>query len=113
MVNHKRRALDRTFQALADPTRRQMLRSLARGDARVHELARPHPISAPAISRHLRVLETAGLIKRVRRGREHWVELRTAPLRKAQEWLAFHERSFAPKLDELESLLLRRRGGPG
>lgn len=101
----QREPLDAIFRALADPTRRRMLRTLARGDRRVSELARPHDLSPPAISKHLGVLERAGLVRRRREGRAYWVELRTAPLRRAARWIAFHEQFWSSQLERLEDLL--------
>jgi DNA-binding transcriptional ArsR family regulator len=80
MVNLSSRRLNRTFAALADPTRRRFLESLAQGDRCVTELARPHAMSLPAVSKHLRVLEKAGLLRR-RRGRVHRLKLEAAPIR--------------------------------
>jgi len=105
----RRDPLDRIFAALADPTRRKILRRLARGDARVGELARPHAISAPAVSKHLRVLEEAGLIRRRREGHAYWVALRTPPLDRAAGWLDFYEGRGLRELDALESLLTAPR----
>ncbi len=102
--------LSRTFAALADPTRRAILARLAEGEATVGELARPFRISAPAISRHLRVLERAGLIAR---GREaQWRPCRLAPggLREVDGWLAAYRRFWAESLDRLEAYL-RETGG--
>lgn len=101
--------LDLVFQALADPTRRAMLRTLARGDRTVAELARPHPISAPAISKHLKVLERAGLVRRLRDGRTWILQLRTPPLRRAARWLAFYERFWSAPLEKLEDRLASPR----
>lgn len=105
MVNQSRRPLDRIFQALSDPTRRHMLRMLARGDRRVAELAKPHAISAPAISKHLRVLEQAGLVRRMRDGRSQLIQLRTAPLRRASRWIGFYEQFWSTQLESLEEML--------
>jgi DNA-binding transcriptional ArsR family regulator len=95
--------LSRTFAALADPTRRRILEDLARGDRCVTDVARPYRMSLPAVSKHLRVLENAGLIRRKRRGRVHELKLDAAPMRKAQQWIEeyrqFWERSF-DRLDE-------------
>ena len=85
--------LDSTFSALADPIRRTILARLARGEATVTELARPFDVSLPAISRHLRVLEEAGLLERTKVGRVHRCRLREQPLREAQEWIAGHRAS--------------------
>src|SRR5260370_39169142 len=86
MVNYSSRTLNRTFAALADPTRRQILAHLARGDRRVTDLARPHDMSLPAVSKHLRGLENAGLLRRRRYGRVHEMRLNAAPLKKAPQW---------------------------
>ena len=80
--------LSLTFAALADPTRRAILARLAEGDANVAELTAPFPMSQPAISRHLKVLERAGLISRSRRATARLSHLEAAPLRDATEWLA-------------------------
>ncbi len=93
------------FAALADPTRRQMLERLARhGECRVTDLAEPFAISPPAITKHLRVLERAHLIRRRKSGREHFIRPDTAGMTKANRWMsacaAGWEHSFA-KLDEL------------
>lgn len=79
--------LDRTFAALADSTRRAILARLARGDASVGELARPFRVSRPAISKHLRVLERAGLVRRTREGRVSRCELEAVAMREAAEWV--------------------------
>jgi len=79
--------LDTTFAALSDPIRRAILARLAQGEATVSELARPFDVSLPAISRHLRVLEQAGLLERTRVGRMHRCRLRENPLRDAQQWI--------------------------
>jgi len=105
MVNSAEQ-LDLVFGALSDPTRRKLLRRLARGDAYVTELAEPHELSLPAISKHLKVLERAGLIRRLREGSHHLIQLRTPQLRKASKWLEFYAReSWAPQLERLEQLL--------
>ena len=86
MVNYSAQ-LDATFGALADPIRRAMVTRLRRGEATVRELAEPHAVSPPAISKHLRVLEEAGLIRRNRAGRMHRVRLITKPLATASAWM--------------------------
>jgi DNA-binding transcriptional ArsR family regulator len=96
--------LTAVFGALADPTRRAILARLTSGDATVAELAAPFPMSQPAISRHLKVLEEAGLISRHRRATARLSHLEAEPLREATEWLAryreYWEESYA-RLDEL------------
>ncbi len=103
MVKCSPRLLSRTFAALADPTRRRILEQLAHGDCCVTALARPHRMSLPAVSKHLRVLEKAGLIRRKRRGRVHQLKLDAMPMQNAQQWIEeyrqFWERSF-DRLDE-------------
>lgn len=93
--------LDHVFAALADPTRRAILARLARGEASVGELASPHAISLPAISRHLKVLEAASLITRRRQGRERRCRLEPAPLAEAASFLAFYCDFWAGSLDRL------------
>jgi DNA-binding transcriptional ArsR family regulator len=105
--------LDRTFAALADPTRRAILERLARGEATVAELARPFRISAPAISRHLRVLEQAGLMQRERDAQWHRCRLNAQALAHAMQWLAAHERFWADSLQRLEQHLKPRRNAHG
>ena len=105
MVNSSEQ-LDLVFAALSDATRRKLLRRLAHGDFHVTELAAPHDLSLPAISKHLKVLERAGLIRRRREGSHHLIQLRTRQLRKASKWLDFYaSESWAPQLERLERLL--------
>ena len=93
--------LDATFSALSDPTRRAILARLARGDTSVGELARPFDISLPAISKHLRVLERAGLLKQGREGRIRRCRLRAAPMRAAAAWIERYRRYWSRQLDAL------------
>ncbi len=97
--------LDGVFQALADPTRRGMLRRLAAGERTITELAEPCAMSFAAASKHVRVLERAGLVHRTVRGRTHHCRLEPAPLADAQAWLAFYQRYWTTRLDALETLL--------
>lgn len=97
--------LDRTFAALADPTRRAILKRLAAGEATVQELARPFPMSQPAISKHLKVLERAGLVARGRRAQWRPAELRAEPLREVAEWLEDYRRLWEGRLDRLDAFL--------
>src|SRR5216110_967582 len=87
MVKYSPAALNRTFAALADPTRRRILAQLAQGDRCVTRLARPYAMSLPAISKHLRVLEKAGLLRRRRYGRVHEMQLEAKPLKQAAQWV--------------------------
>lgn len=93
--------LDRTFAALADPTRRAMLDRLAGGEATVTELAEPFPISMPAVSKHLRVLERAGLITRGRDAQRRPCRLREEPLRDAAQWIERHGVFWDASFDRL------------
>src|SRR5216684_2795478 len=93
--------LDRTFAALADPTRRAILARLVAGEATVNELAAPFAISLPAISRHLKVLETAALIVRTREGQHRRCRLAPARLNEAADWLDFHLDFWNESLDRL------------
>ncbi|HEY2342084.1 MAG TPA: metalloregulator ArsR/SmtB family transcription factor [Chthoniobacteraceae bacterium] len=104
MVNHSA-ALDSVFSALADPTRRRILVELQGGSASVGRLAKPFKVSAPAISRHLRLLERTGLIRRRRRGRIHEIELNPQPLRVASDWLATYRRFWEDNLEALARYL--------
>ena len=97
--------LDATFSALSDPTRRAILSRLSRGEATVSNLAAPFDISLPAISKHLRVLERAGLIRREKRGRVHCLSLKTEAMKEASEWLDFHQRFWEEGLDALARYL--------
>jgi DNA-binding transcriptional ArsR family regulator len=94
--------LDHTFAALADPTRRAILARLATGEATVTELARPFEISIPAISRHLKVLERAGLIARGREAQRRPRTLQAEPLKEAVDWLQQYRQFWEQSLDRLE-----------
>ncbi|HLV59520.1 MAG TPA: metalloregulator ArsR/SmtB family transcription factor [Natronosporangium sp.] len=98
-------ALDRTFGALADPYRRELLRRLTSGPRTVGELAAALPISLVAVSKHLTVLERAGLVSRTRQGRHRLCRLRPAPLREASQWLAAYREFWTGRLDALERYL--------
>jgi DNA-binding transcriptional ArsR family regulator len=105
MVKHSLKTLNRTFAALADPTRRRILAHLARGDKRVTHLARPHAMSLPAVSKHLRVLEKAGLLRRRRYGRVHEMQLEAKPLKQAAEWVEEYRKFWEGSLDRLAEYL--------
>ena len=94
-----------TFAALADPTRRAILARLARGEATVSELVEPFDISQPAISRHLRVLEAAGLITRGRDAQRRPARIAAAPLRQAVDWMEQYSRHWDLRLDRLSDYL--------
>ncbi len=97
--------LDATFAALADPTRRAILARLASGEASVMELAEPFSMSQPAISKHLRVLERAGLISRSRDAQRRPCRLEAKPLAEADEWLERYRQFWEASFDRLDSLL--------
>jgi DNA-binding transcriptional ArsR family regulator len=99
------RVLDTAFAALADPTRRAILARLSLGEATVGELAEPFPISAPAISRHLKVLEEAQLIARTKRGQSHVCRINPAGLKTAQEWLDHYRAFWTGMFDRLDAHL--------
>lgn len=104
MVTHSHR-LDLTFGALADPTRRAILARLTRGDSTVGELARPFRVSRPAISKHLRVLERAGLVRRMRAGRVSRCRLEARPMREAARWVERYRRFWDRQLASLAHYL--------
>jgi DNA-binding transcriptional ArsR family regulator len=107
--------LDRTFAALADPTRRAILARLAGGEASVTELAEPFDMSLPAVSKHLKVLERAGLISRGRQRQWRPARLQAEPLREVAEWAERYRRFWGERYDRLDVYLeeLRGRGKEG
>jgi len=105
MVKYPPTSLNRTFAALADPTRRRILAHLARGDRCVTDLARPHAMSLPAVSKHLRVLEKAGLLRRRRYGRVHQLKLEAKPMQQAAEWVEEYRKFWEGSLDRLAAYL--------
>ena len=109
MVKSNADPLSLTFAALADPTRRAILARLAQGEATVNELASPHAISLPSISRHLKVLERAGLVVKGRAAQWRPCRLETAPLADADEWIAPYRDFFEARLGRLEQQLATRK----
>ena len=101
--------LNATLLALADPTRRAILRRLASGTARITDLAAPFDMSLNAVSKHIKVLERAGLVRRRVAGREHRVALDPAPLDAVAAWIGAQRAFWNSRLDVLETLLVRRR----
>lgn len=91
--------LDRVFRALSDRTRRELIARLAEGPAMVTELAKPFDMSLPAVGKHLRVLERAGLISRTINGRVHCCSLNASPLRNVGKWIAHYQRFWGETLD--------------
>jgi DNA-binding transcriptional ArsR family regulator len=112
MVNVAER-LDRTFGALADPTRRAILARLAKGEASVTELAEPFEMSLPAVSKHLKVLERAGLVSRGRERQWRPARLRAAPIKEVAEWTDRYRRFWDERYDRLDEYLDELQGrGP-
>lgn len=105
MVELQTHQMNSVFHALSDTTRRQMLRELACGERTVGQLAEPFAISLAAASKHIKVLENAGLIRREVRGRTHLCRLDPGPLASAHQWLGFYERFWTDRLNELDRLL--------
>jgi DNA-binding transcriptional ArsR family regulator len=105
MVKYSSNSLDSTFGALANPTRRRILEQLGQGELSVTDLAKPFDISLPGVSKHLRVLEDAGLITRHKVGRERRCRLATEPLHDAATWLAHYLEFWDEQLDALAAYL--------
>ena len=106
MVNDSSERLTTVFLALSDPTRRAILARLARGEASGTELARPFSISVPAISKHLRVLKNAELIRHRKDGRTHLFRLAARPMREAADWLEYYRHFWEAQFDSLDTYLL-------
>ncbi len=100
--------LDQVFFALSDGTRRGILAQLTHGTSTIGELSRPYNISAPAISKHMRILENAGLIKREKSGRQHHCSLSTTNMKTAEDWINFHRNFWETRIDALEEMLRRQ-----
>jgi DNA-binding transcriptional ArsR family regulator len=109
MVERSDTVLDATYGALGHDVRRQMLNALREGDARVTDLAAPFDMSLAAASKHIIVLEHAGLIRRTVVGREHRISLEAGPLAPASDWLGSYRRFWTGRLDALEDHLRERR----
>ena len=105
MVEHDSPRLDIVFRALGDATRRGMLARLALGETSIGELAEPFAMSFAGASKHVKVLEEAGLVRREVRGRTHICRLEPGPLASADQWLRHYERFWTGRLDALENLL--------
>ena len=98
--------LDHTLAALADPTRRALLKQLGQGAQPVTRLAAPHDMSLNAVSKHIKILERAGLVRRQRQGRTHMIIADPAPMRAAADWFETQRQFWATRLDRLEALLM-------
>ena len=106
MVKYNRN-LDATFQALADPTRRAILAALARGQASVSDLARPHRMTLPGVMKHLGVLERAGLVTQRKVGRSRRCRLVARPLKEAEDWISRYRKFWENQFDALERYLVQ------
>lgn len=96
--------LDRMFAALSDPTRRAVVEQLTQGRASVSELASPHPMAMPTFLRHLKVLEEAGLVRSIKKGRVRTCHLQAAAMNEVQGWLAWQREAWEGRLDRLQNL---------
>lgn len=105
MVEYREQDLDGTFAALAHPTRRDLVLRLGQGAATVSELAEPYDVSLAAVSKHIQVLEKAGLARREVHGRVHTISLNAGPLRSAADWLAYQREFWVDSLDALADLV--------
>ena len=105
--------LDQVYGAIADPTRRAILGILAEGEVNVGSLAERFPISLNGVSKHVKVLERAGLVERTVQGREHRLRLNAEPLRDASMWLEHYRTFWDTRLAALEAYLLKKEGGAG
>jgi DNA-binding transcriptional ArsR family regulator len=105
MVERYAVGLDQTYVALANPVRRSILERLGAGSARVTDIAQPYGISLAAVSKHVHMLERAGLVTRRVSGRDHWLELNPLPLTSAGEWINRNRAFWEQRLDTLEEML--------
>jgi DNA-binding transcriptional ArsR family regulator len=108
MVEYLPESLDLVFKALGDPTRRQMLGSLSSSECSISELAEPLNMTLAAASKHIRVLERAGLVQRSKRGRTHYLRLDPQPLAGAHRWLDVYRRLWNEQFDKLDIYLARK-----
>jgi DNA-binding transcriptional ArsR family regulator len=109
MGEYRKPGMDRVLGAIADPTRRAILARLAESEARVTELASAFPISLNSVSKHVRKLEAAGLLRRDVRGRDHVLSLNAAPLSEAADWIAHYQRFWADGLAALDEFATRKK----
>jgi DNA-binding transcriptional ArsR family regulator len=113
MPSAQRSGLDQVYGAIADPTRRAILAVLATGEVNVGSLVERFPISFNGVSKHVKVLERAGLVSRRVRGREHWLRLKAAPLRDATRWLEHYRAFWDSRLEALETFLVDQQRTTG
>ncbi len=104
-MNNIQTSLDATLTALADPTRRAILRRVSEGEARVTELAKPFDMSLAAVSKHIKILERANLVSRTKKGREHILTFNPAPLTAAVTWIETQKALWSARLHTLDDLL--------
>ena len=109
MVELQDTSLNQTYAAIADPTRRAILIRLMQSEARVTELAEPFNISLNAVSKHLRVLERAQLIRRRIKGRDHYLSVNIEPLQEAAEWIETYQQFWEKRMNALETFLVKKR----
>jgi DNA-binding transcriptional ArsR family regulator len=109
MESYQQQTLDKVFQALGHPIRRQILVNLAHGMATVTDISQPFAMSLNAISKHLKVLESAGLIQREVVGREHYCRIRTEPLTEVSTWLSYYQTFWTHRLDAMERELIEKK----
>ena len=102
-------SFDLAFAAMSDPTRRAIVHRLAKGAVRVTDLAQPFDMSLNAVSKHVKMLERAGLVRRTRAGREHYITLDAEPIRRIADWASGYERFWNDRLDRLEAFLKTKR----
>jgi len=101
--------LDRVMVAIADPTRRAIIGRLARGPARISDVAAPFPMSLTGVCKHVRVLERAGLVRRTHQGRENTLELSAEPLREVARWISMYEQFWNARLDRLNGFFAAKQ----
>jgi DNA-binding transcriptional ArsR family regulator len=109
MVEYLGTNFDRVTAAISDPTRRAIIERLARGSARISDVAEPFPMSLTGFCKHVRVLERAGLVRRTRRGRENTLELSPEPLRDVARWILSYERFWNARLDRLQEFFAKQK----
>ncbi|MDQ8037628.1 MAG: metalloregulator ArsR/SmtB family transcription factor [Pedobacter sp.] len=110
MVDNKSAALDDVFVAMADETRRAILARLAQSEARVTEIAGDFPISLNAVSKHIKILERAGLVLRTVQGREHVLSLNAAPMADAMAWMNYYRQFWDERLKALDAFVMKKQG---
>jgi DNA-binding transcriptional ArsR family regulator len=113
MVQYREAKIDRVSAAISDPTRRRIIERLARGPARISDVARPFSMSLTGFCKHVRVLEQAGLVRRTRQGRDNTLELFADPLRDVARWILTYEPFWKSRLDRLEAFFAAENAEKG